>query len=82
MEFPPPKLVHYVPGTTKVDAVEQDLKDWEQILKIVKDHLIMARQRRKNNADLHRTIGSTKLVTGYISNCSLISNTVQPFAAH
>lgn len=52
--YPPHRLISYVKGTTRVAAVEEHLKDREQITKLLKENLQAAQQRMKNQADLHR----------------------------
>lgn len=36
---PPPNLLSYVPGTTQVEAVDQELRSGEQVLKDLREHL-------------------------------------------
>ncbi|KAJ0885707.1 putative nucleotidyltransferase, Ribonuclease H [Helianthus annuus] len=50
----PPKLLPYVPGTTKLQAVEDYLKDRDQMLKTLRANLFAAQNRLKNIADQHR----------------------------
>lgn len=52
---PPPRLLSYVQGTTKVQAVEDQLRSREQIAKLLKENLDAARQRMKRQADFNRT---------------------------
>lgn len=68
---PPPRLLSYVQGTTKVQAVEDQLRSREQIAKLLKENLDAARQRMKRQADLNRTERSFETGTGCISGCSL-----------
>lgn len=53
-EFPPPEILQYVPGTTKVQAVNDNLKDQEAALRILKDNLQESQDRMKKYADLTR----------------------------
>lgn len=49
-----PSLLSYVPGLTKVQAVDDHLKDRHRILNLLKDNLVQAQSRMKKNADLKR----------------------------
>lgn len=51
----PPRLITYVPCTTQVQAVEDELKGRDQIMKILKEHLLLAQERVKRMVNLHRT---------------------------
>ncbi|KAA8525929.1 hypothetical protein F0562_007971 [Nyssa sinensis] len=51
--WPPPLLLSYVHGTTKVDAVDQALKDRDELLKTVRRHLSQAQERMKWVYDLN-----------------------------
>ncbi|KAL5856684.1 hypothetical protein ACOSQ3_004142 [Xanthoceras sorbifolium] len=50
----PPNLLSYIPGTIKVQAVDEALRDRETILKTLRHHLVLARNRMKVQADKHR----------------------------
>lgn len=52
---PPPRLLSYVKGTTKAQAVEEHLKSRDQISKLLKENLESAQNRMKNHSDMHRT---------------------------
>lgn len=52
---PPPRLLSYEQGTTRVQAVEDQLKTRDQITRLLKEYLEAARQRMKCLADLHRS---------------------------
>jgi len=52
---PPPRLLSYVPGTTKVHAVDELLRTREQIFCLLQHNLHQAQQRMKRYADLHRS---------------------------
>ena len=49
--IPPPNLLTYVPGTTKVQAVDDYLRDRETILKDLRQNLLQAQDRMKAKAD-------------------------------
>ena len=51
---PPPTLLSYIPGTTKVQAVDDLLRTRDQILSDLRHNLIVARDRMKSQADQHR----------------------------
>lgn len=53
--FPPPHLLSYVKGTTRLAAVDAHLRDRDLINKILKEHLEAAQQRMKRIADKHQT---------------------------
>lgn len=48
-------VVSYVLGTSKVDALDNTLHNKESILRTLKDNLVMAQNRMKQNADQHRS---------------------------
>lgn len=52
---PPPHLLSYVKVTTKLQAVEDQLKSRDQISKLLKENLEAAQNRMKRQANLHRT---------------------------
>jgi hypothetical protein len=52
---PPPRLLSYIPGTTRVQAVDEVLRNREQILSILHHNLQQAQQRMKKYADIKRT---------------------------
>jgi hypothetical protein len=52
---PPPRLLYYVWGTTNVAAVDELLKNREQILALLKQNLIQAQQMMKKFADMRRS---------------------------
>ena len=53
--YPPPRLLDYIPGTTKVESVEGHLKTRQRLLTLLKQNLRAAQERMKINADRHRT---------------------------
>ncbi|KAK0608302.1 hypothetical protein LWI29_028621 [Acer saccharum] len=52
--IPPPTMLSYVPGTTKVQAVDEFLRTRTEILRDLKHHLSIARDRMKTMADQRR----------------------------
>ncbi|PRQ26049.1 putative nucleotidyltransferase, Ribonuclease H [Rosa chinensis] len=52
---PPPSLSTYLPGTTKVHAVDTSLQARDQLLKDLKDHMANAQNRMKQHTDQRRT---------------------------
>lgn len=52
---PPPHLLSYVKGNTKLQAIEDQLKSRDQISKLLRGNLEAARNHMKRQADLHRT---------------------------
>ncbi|KAL7090674.1 hypothetical protein ACP275_12G056400 [Erythranthe tilingii] len=52
--IPPPSLLDYVPGTSRVQAVDEYLRDRDAILCELKHNVIIARNRMKCKADQHR----------------------------
>lgn len=52
--IPPPSLVPYVPGTIKLQVVDDILKTREVILRDLRRNLLLAQERMKTRADLHR----------------------------
>ena len=52
--FPPPKLQSYVPGTTRVAALDSLLSQRQLVLNILRDHLAAAQDRMKTQANKHR----------------------------
>ncbi|BBN67650.1 hypothetical protein Prudu_144S000300 [Prunus dulcis] len=49
-----PNLLSYVPGTTQVEAVDQELRSREQVLKDLREHLLVAQERMKKFYDAKR----------------------------
>ena len=54
--FAPPRLLDYIPGTTKVDSVEVHLKTRQQLISLLKQNLVVAQERMKVAVDKHRTM--------------------------
>jgi ribosomal protein L21E len=53
--IPPPRLLTYILGTTKLEAVDEVLRSTEQILSLLRSNLQQAQQRMKRYADLKRS---------------------------
>jgi hypothetical protein len=52
--YPPPTLMEYIPGTTKVEAVEDHLSQRQQAISLLKTNLAAAQERMKLQTDKHR----------------------------
>jgi hypothetical protein len=50
--YSPPRLLTYMPGTTKLAAVENQLQSREQILQLLKENLQMSQNRMRRYIDL------------------------------
>ena len=53
--FPPPRLCDYIPGTTNLEAVDSFLQSRDQILPLLKQNLVDAQARMKEQSDMHRS---------------------------
>jgi len=51
----PPRLLSYLPGTTKLAVLEDQLKTRDELLRILKQNLQLSQNRMKKYADLKRT---------------------------
>jgi hypothetical protein len=51
----PPRLLTYIPGTTMVAAVENQLQHHDQVLQLLKENLQRSQNRMKRHAYLRRT---------------------------
>ncbi|KAL5728994.1 hypothetical protein ACHQM5_002008 [Ranunculus cassubicifolius] len=51
---PPPSMVSYVPGTTKLQAVDAHLRSREDLLKELRQNLLTSQSRMKAQANQHR----------------------------
>ncbi|XP_059461907.1 uncharacterized protein LOC132190901 [Corylus avellana] len=60
----PPQLLTYIPGTTKLEAVDETLHSREQILSLLLHNLQQAQQMMKNYADLR--ISERKFEVGHM----------------
>ena len=52
--FPPPRLLDYIPGTTQVAAVDVTWQSRQLILSLLKQNLVTAQVRMRQQYDLHR----------------------------
>ena len=52
--YEPPTILDYIPGTTKVAAVDEYLHQQQGILGLLKENLLLAQTRMKSQADKHR----------------------------
>lgn len=52
---PPPVHLPYLPGEAKVQVVAKNLQDREEMILLLKFHLMRAQHRMKQNADKHRS---------------------------
>ena len=59
--FQPPKLQAYIPGTTRVRALDSLLSQRQEVLTTLKGHLLVAKERMKFYADKHRVTRSFQL---------------------
>ncbi|MCI30845.1 hypothetical protein A2U01_0052056, partial [Trifolium medium] len=50
----PPNMVHYNPGTSKIESLDELLTQKTMILKVLKDNLVKARNRMMIQANRHR----------------------------
>lgn len=53
-EYPPPKLISYIPGTSANQRVDLTLHTWEQIIQVLKENLKATQNRMKTFADKRR----------------------------
>ena len=53
--IPPPKLIDYIFGLTKAEAMESYMSTRAQILEVLKQNLIIAQERMNFQADKHRS---------------------------
>ena len=53
--YPPPRLMDYIPGTTKVKGVDAHLKSRQQLTSLLRQNPIVAQERMKLYANKHRT---------------------------
>ena len=51
----PPSVLSYLPGASKVQAVDLTLTDREAILRTLKENLVMAQNRMKKQVDQGRS---------------------------
>ncbi|KAM2118243.1 hypothetical protein ACFX1R_011686 [Malus domestica] len=53
--YPPPQVIPYEMGTTKMETVEQELMNRDKVLLILKNNLMVAQNRMKQYTDKKRT---------------------------
>ena len=53
--FPPSNILDYIPGTTKVNALDKLLHSKSQMLALLKQNLRVAQSRMKLQVDQHRS---------------------------
>ena len=53
--IPPPKLLDYIPGTTKVEAVDRQLHSRQELIAVLRHNLVQAQNAMKLQADKHRS---------------------------
>ncbi|XP_073260170.1 uncharacterized protein [Populus alba] len=53
----PPNVLSYVPGTTRVQVVDEYLRDKDSVLQELRHQLVLARDRTKTQPDKHRREG-------------------------
>jgi hypothetical protein len=53
--YHPPSITSPLKGTTKVQAVEDHIGNQQEVLKLLKDNLVMAQNRMKQQADQHHS---------------------------
>ena len=51
--YPPPRLMDYVPGTTKVESVDAHLKSRQQLTSLLRHNLVAAQEIMKLYSDKH-----------------------------
>eukprot|EP00253_Pinus_taeda_P004032 PITA_04032 len=52
--YQPPSITSYLRENSKVQAVEHHIKHQQQVLQLLKDNLVLAHNRMKQQADQHR----------------------------
>ena len=75
-EYQPPSITSYLRENSKVQAVEHHIEHQQQVLQLLKDNLVLAQNRMKQQADQHRSkrsfvVGDWGYFYGYnhISKC-------------
>eukprot|EP00253_Pinus_taeda_P024878 PITA_24878 len=53
--YQPPSITSYLRENSKVQAVEHHIEHQQQVLKLLKDNLVLAQHRMKQQADQHRS---------------------------
>ena len=52
--YQPPSITSYLRENSKVQAVEHHIEHQQQVLQLLKDNLVLAQNRMKQQADQHR----------------------------
>ena len=53
--YHPPSITSPLKGNTKVQAVEDNIGNQQEVLKLLKDNLVMAQNRMKQQTNQHRS---------------------------
>ena len=53
--YQPPSITSYLRENSKVQAVEHHIEHQQQVLQLLKDNLVLAQNRMKQQADQHRS---------------------------
>ena len=53
--YQPPSITSYLRENFKVQAVEHHIEHQQQVLQLLKDNLVLAQNRMKQQADHHRS---------------------------
>eukprot|EP00253_Pinus_taeda_P018313 PITA_18313 len=53
--YEPPSITSYLRENSKVQAVEHHIEHQQQVLQLLKDNLVLAQNRMKQQADQHRS---------------------------
>ena len=53
--YPPPRLMDYIAGTTKIEGVDAHLRTRQQLTSLLRQNLVAALDRMKLYSDRHRT---------------------------
>jgi hypothetical protein len=64
-----PQCLTYMPGTTQIAAVEEQLKSRDKLVRLWKENLDKSQNRMKKYADLRRTERNLEVV-GYTYDCN------------
>lgn len=68
----PLTLMSYIPKTAKLQVVEDDLLERDATLKLLKDNLVLAKDRWRNLLIKRELKGNSQLVTWFFCDCSHI----------
>ena len=52
---PPPTIIKYMFGSSKIDQVDKELLDRDNIIQILRDNLTVSLARMKQQANKHRS---------------------------